>query len=72
MIAFNSHASKIMLKILQARLQHYGTENFQMYKLGFKEAEEPEMKLPAFVGSWGKQGSCRKTPTSASLITLKL
>ena len=29
-IAFNSHASKIMVKILQARLQHYGTENFQM------------------------------------------
>ena len=22
------------------------TENFQMYKLGFKEAEEPEIKLP--------------------------
>ena len=38
-----------------------------MYKLGFKEAEKPEMKLPAFVGSWGKQGSCRKTPTSALL-----
>ena len=35
-------------------------ENFQMYKLGFKEAEEPEIKLPAFVGSWRKQGNSRK------------
>jgi len=23
-----------------------------MYKLGFKEVEEPEIKLPPFVGSW--------------------
>ena len=27
------------------------TEKFQMYKLGFKEAEEPEIKLPIFTGS---------------------
>ena len=27
------------------------TENFQMYKLGLEKAEEPEIKLPAFVGS---------------------
>ena len=26
-----------------------------MYKLGFEEAEEPESKLPTFVGSWRKQ-----------------
>ena len=30
-------------------------ENFQMYKLGFREAEEPEIKLPKFVGSERKQ-----------------
>ena len=47
------------------------TENFQMYKLGVKEAEEPEIKLPIFMGSWRKQGSSRKTSTSASLTTLK-
>ena len=41
------------------------------YKLGFKEAEEPESKLPTFVGSWTKQGSSRKTSTSASLTMLK-
>ena len=27
------------------------TENFQMYKLDFEEAEEPEIKLPTSVGS---------------------
>ena len=35
-------------------------ENFQMYKLGFEEAEEPEIRFPTFVGSWRKQGSSRK------------
>ena len=42
-----------------------------MYKLGFKKAEEPEGKLPTFVGSWRKQGNSRKTSTSASLTMLK-
>ena len=27
------------------------TENFQIYKLGVENAEEPEMKLPTSVGS---------------------
>ena len=42
-----------------------------MYKLCFKKAEEPEIKLPAFVGSWRKQGSSIKISTSASLTMLK-
>ena len=42
-----------------------------MYKLGFKEAEEPEIKFPTFAGSWRKQGNSRKISTSASLTTLK-
>ena len=41
-----------------------------MYKLGFKEAEEPEVKLPTFIGSWRKQENSRKTSTSASLTML--
>ena len=36
------------------------TEDFQMYKLGLEKAEEPEIKLPMFVGSWKKQGDSRK------------
>ena len=47
------------------------TENFQMYKLDLKKAEELENKLPTFVGSQKKQENCRKTSTSVSLTTLK-
>ena len=46
-------------------------ENFQMYKLDFEEAEEPEIKLPTFVGSWRKQRNSSKTSMSASLTMLK-
>ena len=42
-----------------------------MYKLGLKKAEEPEIKMPTFVGSWRRQGNSRKTSTSASLTTWK-
>ena len=35
------------------------TKNFQMYKLHLEKAEEPEIKLPAFLGSWKKQRSFR-------------
>ena len=45
------------------------TEIFQMYKLGFEEAEEPEIKLTTFAGSWKKQGNSRKTSTSALLTS---
>ena len=50
-IVLISHGSKGMFKILQARLQQYGNENFQMYQLGLEKAEEPEIKLPTFAGS---------------------
>ena len=48
-VALISHASKVMLKILQARLQQY--MNFQMCKLDLEKAEEPEVKLPTSTGS---------------------
>ena len=62
-IALISRASKVMIKILQARLQQY--VNFQMFKLVFEKAEEPEIKLPTSAGSWKKQESSRKTSISA-------
>ena len=40
-IALISHTSKVMLKILQARLQQY--VNIQMFKLVLEKAEEPEI-----------------------------
>ena len=66
-----SHANKVIHRILQARLQQCRTENFQMYKLGFEEAEESEIKLPTSIGSLKKQESSRKTTTSASLTLVK-
>ena len=48
-----------------------GTENFQMYKLVLEKAEEPEIKLPTFVGSQKKQENSRKTSSYASLIMPK-
>ena len=68
-VAFISHTSKGMLKILQARLQQY--VNFQMFKLVLEKAEEPEIKLPTSAGSSKKQGSSRKTSISALLTIPK-
>jgi len=59
-IAFISHSSKVMLKILQARLQQYLNHvNFQMFKLDLEKAEELEIKLPTSVGSSKKQENSR-------------
>ena len=42
----SSHtASKVMFKILQARLNNTWTVNFQMFKLVLEKAQEPEIKL---------------------------
>ena len=49
-IALISHTSKVMLKILQVRLQQ-DEVNFQMFKLDLEKAEEPEIKLPISTGS---------------------
>ena len=70
-IALISHASKVTVKILQARLQLYVNENFQMVNLVLEKAEEPEVKLPTSMGSSKKQESSRKTSTSALLTTAK-
>ena len=42
-----------------------------MYKLDLEKAEEPEIKLPTYVGLWKKQGDSKNTSTSASLTMLK-
>ena len=40
-VALISHANKLMLKILQARLQQYVNRKLQMYKRDLEKAEEP-------------------------------
>ena len=70
-IALISHASKVMLKILQARLQQYVNRELPDVPAGFRKAEEPEIKLPTSAGSLKKQKSSRKTSISALLTTPK-
>ena len=48
-IALISQASKVMLKILQARLQQYMNHELPDVQAGFRKAEEPESKLPTSV-----------------------
>jgi len=43
--ALISHSSKVMLKILQARLQQYVNQKLPDVKVDLKKAEEPEIKL---------------------------
>ena len=64
-IALISHASKVMLKLLQARLQQYVNRELPDVQA------EPEIKLPAFSGSSKKQESSRKKSISALLTMLK-
>ena len=70
-VAFISHASKVMLKIPQARLRQYMNMNFLMFKLVLEKTEEPEIKLPTSTGSWKKQESSRKRSLSALLTMPK-
>ena len=67
-ISFISLASKVMLKILQARPW---TMNFQMFKLDLEKAEEPEIRFPTSVELSKKQESFRKKSTSALLTMPK-
>ena len=68
----SSHnASKVMLKILQARLQQYVSQELPDFKLVLEKAEEPEIKLPISAGSSKKQESFRKTSISALLTMPK-
>ena len=67
------HSSHIvvMIKILQARFQHYVNHEFPDVQAGFKKAEGPEIKLPTSIGSSRKQESSRKTSISALLTMPK-
>ena len=68
-ISLISHASKVMLKILQARLQQYLNCELPDVQAGLEKTEEPEIKLPTSNGSSEKQESSRKSPVY-TLLTL--
>ena len=70
-IVLISHASKVMVKILQARLQQYVNHELPVVQAGLEKAKESEIKLPTSAGSSKKQESSRKTSIFALLTMPK-
>ena len=70
-VALISNASKVMLKILQAKLQQYMNCELPDVQLDLEKAEELEIKLPRSTGSSKNQESFRKTSISALLTMPK-
>ena len=70
-IALISHASKVMLKILQARLQQYLNRELPDVQADFRKGRRTRDQLPTSAGSWKKQESSRKTSISALLTMPK-
>ena len=55
-----SHASKVMLKILQSRLQQYVSQELPDVKMGLSKSRGTRIKLPTCTGSLRKQGEFQK------------
>ena len=70
-IALISHTSKIILKILQSRIQQYMTWELPDVQAGFRKGRGTRDQIANISGSSRKQESSRKTSTSALLTTLK-
>jgi len=70
-IALISHASKAMLKILQARLQQYMNCKLPDIQDGFRKGRGTRDQIATSTGSLKKQENSRKTSTSALLTTPK-
>ena len=66
-IAVISHASKVMLKILQASLQQYVNYELPDVQVAFRKGRGTRDQIANICGSWKKQESSRKTSTSALL-----
>ena len=70
-IALISHASKVMFKILQARLQQYMNCELPDVQAGFRKGRGTRDQIADIAGSWKKQESSRKTSISALLTMPK-
>ena len=71
-ITFISHTSKVMLKILQARLQQYLNGELPDVLAGLEKAEEPEIKWQHLLNHQKSKRVFRKTSISALLTMPKL
>ena len=54
-IAFISHAGKVMLKILQARLQQYMNQEIPDVQAGFRKGRGARDQIGNITESWKKQ-----------------
>ena len=73
-IALISHASKVMLKIIQASLQQYMNCELPDVQAGFRKGRGTRDQIANIcwiIFCWKKQESSRKTSTSALLTTPK-
>jgi len=70
-VALLSHASKVMLKILQASLQQYMNHELPDVQDGFRKGRGTRDQIANIHWIIKKQESSRKTSISALLITLK-
>ena len=70
-IALISHTSKVMLKILQVRLQQYMNQEIPDVQTGFRKGRGTRDQIAKSIGSSKKQESSRKTSTSAFLTMPK-
>ena len=70
-IAFISHASKVMLKRLQARLQQYVNLELPDVQAGFRKDRGTRDQIAKSAGSSKKQVCSSKTSISALLIMTK-
>ena len=66
-----SHTSKVMLKILQARLQQYMNRELVDVQAGFRKGRGTRDQIARSAGSSKKEESSRKTSTSALLTMPK-
>ena len=66
-IALISHTSKVMLKILQARLQQYMNCELPDVQAGFREVRGTRDQIATSIGSLRRQQCSRETFTSALL-----
>ena len=66
-----SHSSKVMLRVLQARLQQYMNCELPNVQVGFRKGRGTRDQLPTSTGSLKKLGSSRKTSISALLTMPK-
>ena len=70
-IALISYESKVMFKILQARLQQYTNQELPDIQAGFRKSRQTRDQITNTPGSQKKQENSRKTSTSASLTAPK-